>query len=146
MKISQVRLSVVIHDWDNEKLVEEKFNELLKDIEKDKIEIKKNTDKGLISYKLSYLYTKIEKKKYIDIFLKNLLEKGLDINELEKNINFDENSNVYFRIDKEDLIKNDRIRITYGDNTFQVRIGIDGYKKDNEKVKEFIINYIKNLK
>lgn len=146
MKISFVQLSVVIHQWENEKEIEKKFYELLNGIDIKNIEIKKVSDKGLVSYNLIYLYAKLYRKKDIEIFFKNLILKNLDEEELIKNINFDENYNIYFRIDKNELLIKDKVKVMYGDDVFHVRIGIDGYKKTKDSVMEFFINYIKELK
>jgi len=145
MRISEIRFSVIIHEREDYDEIKRKFLSLLKGIDLKGIEIHENVGEGLLSSKLYYIYVKIKKKEDIRNFLKNLIEKGLDINDLLENMNFDENFNVYVRFDKRSLIEEDKIVVLYGDDTFHLKISIDGYGKNRESVTKFLTDYLKQI-
>ncbi|MGC9133008.1 MAG: RNA-binding domain-containing protein [Nanopusillaceae archaeon] len=142
MKISKIYLRVNIHEWDDKNKVEQAINLLLKDIDRKKIKIKYSEGKGLISNKIYVYEIEIDKKDLIEKFFKNLIELGLDYKEIEKNGNFDERYNLYLRIDKTELLVKNKIKIFYSDDSFLLKISFDGYKKDKEKVLNFLKEYI----
>jgi RNA binding exosome subunit len=142
MKISKIYLRVNIHEWDDKNKVEQAINLLLKDIDRKKIKIKYSEGKGLISNKIYVYEIETDKKDLIEKFFKNLIELGLDYKEIEKNGNFDERYNLYLRIDKTELLVKNKIKIFYSDDSFLLKISFDGYKKDKEKVLNFLKEYI----
>jgi len=145
MRISEIRFSVIVHEGESYDEIKRKLFSLLKDIDLKKIEFYENIGEGLLSSKLYYIYVKIKRKEDIKKFLKNLIEKGLDINDLLKNMNFDENFNVYVRFDKKSLIEDNRVIILYGDDTFHLKISIDGYKKNKDNVTKFLMDYFREI-
>jgi len=145
MKISEIRFSVIVHEGEDHDEIKRKFLSLLNGIDLKRIEIHENVGEGLLSSKLYYIYVKIKRKEDIKKFLKNLIERGLDINDLLENMNFDENFNVYVRFDKRSLIEEDKIVVLYGDDTFHLKISIDGYGKSKENVTKFLVDYLKEI-
>ncbi|MEM0379680.1 MAG: RNA-binding domain-containing protein [Nanopusillaceae archaeon] len=146
MKISEIKFSVIIHEWENYEKIKQKFLELLDGINKEKIEIYENKGQGLISSNIYFISAKIKDKNSIKIFLKNILKRLDSINRFLEEINFDENCNVYIRFDKEALLKENRIFPMYGENVFHLKISIDSYKKDKESVKKFLNEFFNSLK
>ncbi len=145
MKISKIVLRVNIHEWDDKDLIIKKIEELLKDIEKKKIKYKIYVDKGLISDKLYVHEISLEKKDIIEKILHNLINMGLNIEEMLRNVNFDENYNIYIRIDKIDLLIKNKVTVKYGNDVFHMKISIDGFKKDRDKVLEFLKEYLSQI-
>jgi len=145
MRISEIRFSVIIHEREDYDEIKRKFLSLLKGIDLKRIEIHESVGEGLFSSRLYYIYVKIKRKGDIERFLRNLIEKGLNINDLLENMNFDENFNVYVRFDKRSLIEEDKIVVLYGDDTFHLKISIDGYGKNRESVTKFLMDYLKQI-
>jgi len=145
MRISEIRFSVIVHEGENYDEVKRKFLDLLRGIDLKKAEIFENIGEGLFSSKLYYISAKIKRKKDMDRFIKNLIEKGLDIEDVLRSMNFDERFNIYIRFDKRSLLEKDRIVLLYGDDVFHLKISIDGYKKSREKVIEFLKKYFEKI-
>jgi len=145
MRISEIRFSVVIHEGEDYNEIRRKFFDLLRDIDLKKVEVHENVGEGLFSSKLYYIYVKIKRKEDIKKFLKNLIERGLDINDMLENMSFDERFNIYVRFDKRSLIEDNRIVVLYGDDTFHLKISIDGYGKSKESVTRFLVEYLKEI-
>ncbi|MGC9079841.1 MAG: RNA-binding domain-containing protein [Nanopusillaceae archaeon] len=145
MRISQIYIRVNVHEWEKKEQIENSINILLKDIDKKKITIKYSEDKGLVSNKIGIYEIRINKKEVVEKFLKNLLSLGLSIEDIEKKGNFDENYNLYLRIDKNDLIIKNKVSIFYGDDTFFIKISFDGYKKSREKIIDYLRNYLQEI-
>lgn len=146
MKIRRVRIRIIVHENEDKEFLKNKFNEiLLNNIDLKKIKINEDVGEGLYSYKLYVITYILDKKKYIDKFFENLFN-YIDINYFIDNLNFDENYNFYFRIDKEDLSLKNKINLKYKSDAIQVKVSLDGYKKDKQKVIEFLNEYYKQIK
>jgi len=141
MKISEIRFSVIIHEGENYDEIKKKFLDLLQGIDLKRVEIFENFSEGLFSSKVYYIFVKIRRKEDIDRFMKNLIERGLNIEDLLRNLNFDERFNIYVRFDKISLLEENRVVPIYGDDVFHLKISIDGYKKSKEKVIELLMKY-----
>ncbi|MEM0379694.1 MAG: RNA-binding domain-containing protein [Nanopusillaceae archaeon] len=146
MKISEVKLSVIIHEWESYEKIKQKIFELLEGINKEKIEINENKGQGLISSTIYFIYIKIKDKISIKKFFKNILERLDDINRFLEELNFDDNYNAYLRFDKEIFLKENKIVPMYGENVFHLKISMDFYKKDKESVKKFLKDFLSSLK
>ncbi|BFI73620.1 hypothetical protein YN1_6070 [Nanoarchaeota archaeon] len=145
MKISNIYIRVNIHEWEDKNKIEESLNLILNNIDRKKIKINYYQGRGLVSNKIYVYEVYINRKDIIEKLFENLIENGLNIEEIEKNGNFDENYNLYLRIDKTDLIVRKRIKIFYSDDSFLLKISFDGYKKNKEKVINFLKEYMNEI-
>jgi RNA binding exosome subunit len=145
MKISFVLLRVNIHEWDDKNRILNAIDLLLKDIDRKKIKINNYKDKGLISNIIEVYEIKINDKNSIDIFFRNLISLGLRFEDIKSNCNFDENYNIYLRIDKDELTLNKIIKIHYTEDSFLLKISFDYYKKDKEIVLNYLNEYLENI-
>jgi len=141
MKISEIRFSVIVHEGENYDEIKKKFLDLLQGIDLKRVKISENVSEGLFSSKVYYISVKMRRKEDIDRFIKNLIERGLSMEDLLRSLNFDERFNVYVRFDKTSLLEENRVVPMYGDNVFHLKISIDGYKKSKEKVIELLREY-----
>jgi len=124
MRISFVLLRVNIHEWDDKNRILNAIDLLLKDIDRKKIEINNYKDKGLISNIIEAYEIKINNKNSIDIFFRNLISLGLNFENIKSNCNFDENYNIYLRIDKNELTLNKIIKLHYTEDSFLLKISL----------------------
>jgi len=145
MRLSEVKLSVIVHEGEDYNKIKEKVLDLLEGIDKEKVDIMENRGEGIVSSNLIYISVKIKKREHIHTFFRNLIKRGLDIDRFLNEMNSDEDYNVYVRLDKSYLLEKDKVFPLYGDNVFHLKISIDGYGKDREKVRDFFERYLKEV-
>ncbi|WP_258393448.1 RNA-binding domain-containing protein [Nanobdella aerobiophila] len=140
MKISKIYLRLIVHDWDDRNIIDKLKNVFISGIDRKYIKETYSKDKGLISNNLIIYELTLTNKNAIDILFSNLIYHGLNIDDIINNSNFDENCNLYLRIDK-DYIKDYIIRIRYSDNSILLKISFDDYNKNKDKIYNFIKEY-----
>ena len=139
MRISHVKVRVIAYDWDDPNELKRKLEEFLEGLpEKEikKVKIKESSGTGLISTFLKVYEMNLKNKKHIKTFLANLLKKLTDLNELYKNINYDEDYSIYIRLDKDLLVEKDIAKPVYARDVFHIKISFDMPHKDKKKVLE----------
>lgn len=145
IRISRIRVRVIIYEDEDYSFIKEKISKFFDGIDKKDIIIDENIGRGLYNYNIIVINYEIYKKKDIDKFFENLLKLGLNHNEMIENINFDENSNVYLRINRKDFLYRNEINTKYIGDAIHIKISIDGHKKNNEAVKKFLMEYLDSL-
>ncbi|HIP90253.1 MAG TPA: hypothetical protein EYH22_01735, partial [Candidatus Nanopusillus sp.] len=100
----------------------------------EKIEIKETKGTGLVSTFLTVYELNLKSKRHIITFLKNLIEKLSSLNELYKNINYDENYSMYIRLDKDLLVNKNIAKPVYARDVFHIKISFNMPHKTEEKV------------
>jgi len=139
MRIShiKVRVRVIAYDWDDPGELKKKLLEFLEGLPKEeleKIKIKEIKGTGLISTFLTVYELSLENKKHILTFLRNFVKKLSSLDELYKNINYDENYCMYIRLDKDLLVNKNIAKPVYTRDVFHIKISFSMPHKTKEKV------------
>ncbi|MBI2133296.1 hypothetical protein HYU11_01290 [Candidatus Woesearchaeota archaeon] len=143
MKIANsIKISVFAKEDENEAAIEEKLRELTSlDLEKEKINVKKQTATGFNEKKIRIMEIVLEKDRHIKAFIgflkENLGEKQKEILLRQKESRLDNNLNFFIRLDKEKLLNNE-FWITDSGNCFHIKANIAAFPKKKEKAVEII--------
>ena len=137
MRISHVKVRVIAYDWDDPEELKKKLLEFLEGLPKEeleKIKIKEIKGTGLVSTFLIVYELSLENKKHILTFLRNFIKKLSSLDELYKNINYDENYCMYIRLDKDLLVNKNIAKPVYTRDVFHIKISFSMPHKTKEKV------------
>lgn len=137
MRISHIKVRVIAYDWDDPEELKKKLLEFLEGLPKEeleKIKIKEIKGTGLISTFLTVYELSLENKKHILTFLRNFIKKLSSLDELYKNINYDENYCMYIRLDKDLLVNKNIAKPVYTRDVFHIKISFSMPHKTKEKV------------
>jgi len=140
MKLShQIKLKVFSYGKHNEddKLILGKLLEFFPfDIKDEKIELKKTGALGLDENQITIYEVVLTKEKHISRFLENLKEnlnddqKKLILDQLESRL--DENLDFFIRFDKDEYLKNDKLKLTDSGNCFHLKMSIAAFPKKRD--------------
>jgi len=140
MKLAhQIKAKVFSYEKNNEdeKLILDKFLQLFPfDLEEQKIELKKSNAIGLNEKKITIFRVTLTKERHTKQFLKNLIEnigegqRKLILSQLESRL--DDNLDFFLRFDKNEYIKNNKLRLTDSGNCFHVMISVAAFPKKRE--------------
>lgn len=137
MRISHIKVRVIAYDWDDPEELKKKLLEFLEGLPKEeleKIKIKEIKGTGLVSTFLTVYELSLENKKHILTFLRNFIKKLSSLDELYKNINYDENYCMYIRLDKDLLVNKNIAKPVYTRDVFHIKISFSMPHKTKEKV------------
>ena len=148
MRISHVKVRVIAYDWDDPGELKKKLLEFLKGLpeeELEKIQIRETKGTGLISTFLTVYELNLKNRRQILTFLKNLIEKLTSLDDLYKNINYDEDYSMYIRLDKDLLVNKNIARPVYARDVFHIKISFNMPHKTKEKVLDEFKSIINKL-
>ena len=137
MRISHIKVRVIAYDWDDPEELKKKLLEFLEGLPKEeleKIKIKEIKGTGLVSTFLTVYELSLENKRHILTFLRNFIKKLSSLDELYKNINYDENYCMYIRLDKDLLVNKNIAKPVYTRDVFHIKISFSMPHKTKEKV------------
>jgi len=144
--LTHVEMRIICYDWDDPSKIEKRILDLLKGINIKEIFFEKKVGKGLVSSELICYRVKLDKRKHIDIFLKNFLEK-LDKEEIEKILKeidkiVDDEGKLYLRFDKDYFIIKGKLKFVNHGEVLHITLTPKLYKKDREEAKELFKNLL----
>ncbi len=133
-----IRIKVFSYEnKDNDKLVLDKFLQLFPfNLKEQKIELKKIEAKGFADKKITIYEVTLKKEKYTNLFLQNLIEnldeeqRKLILSQAESRL--DDNLDFFLRFDKDEYLKNDKLRLTDSGNCFHIEISVAAFPKKRE--------------
>ena len=140
MKIAhQIKVKVFSYEKNNEdeKLVLDKFLQLFPfNLKDEKIELKNTNALGLNENKITIFEVALTKEKHTNLFLNNLI-KNLDeeqkkfiLSQLESRL--DNNLDFFLRFDKNEYLKNNKLKLTDSGNCFHIEISVAAFPKKRE--------------
>ena len=140
MKIAhQIKVKVFSYEKNNEdeKLVLDKFLQLFPfNLKDEKIELKNTNALGLNEKKITIFEVALTKEKHTNLFLNNLI-KNLDeeqkkfiLSQLESRL--DNNLDFFLRFDKNEYLKNNKLKLTDSGNCFHIEISVAAFPKKRE--------------
>ncbi len=140
MKIAhQLRIKVFSYEKFNEddKLILSKFLQFFPfNLKDEKIELKKTEAKGFNETKITVFEVALTKEKHTNDFLNNLVkniddeDKKTILSQLESRL--DSNFNFFLRFDKNEYIKNNKLKLTESGNCFHIEMSIAAFPKKRE--------------
>ena len=140
MKIAhQIKVKVFSYEKNNEdeKLVLDKFLQLFPfNLKDEKIELKNTNALGLNENKITIFEVALTKEKHTNLFLNNLI-KNLDeeqkkfiLSQLESRL--DNNLDFFLRFDKNEYLKNNKLKLIDSGNCFHIEISVAAFPKKRE--------------
>jgi RNA-binding protein len=141
----QIRIKVFSYERLNEdaNLILNKFLNLFPfGLEDEKVELKKTEAKGFNEKRITIFESVLMKERHTNEFLRNLREK-LDADQKSRILSqaesrLDENFNFFLRFDKEEFIKNDKLKLTDSGNCFHIEISVAAFPKKRENALEIV--------
>lgn len=140
MKIAhQIKVKVFSYEKNNEdeKLVLDKFLQLFPfNLKDEKIELKNTNALGLNENKITIFEVALTKEKHTNLFLNNLIknldeeQKKLILSQLESRL--DNNLDFFLRFDKNEYLKNNKLKLTDSGNCFHIEISVAAFPKKRE--------------
>ena len=140
MKIAhQIKVKVFSYEKNNEdeKLVLDKFLQLFPfNLKDEKIELKNTNALGLNEKKITIFEVALTKEKHTNLFLNNLIknldeeQKKLILSQLESRL--DGNLDFFLRFDKNEYLKNNKLKLTDSGNCFHIEISVAAFPKKRE--------------
>ena len=140
MKLAhQIKAKVFSYEKVNEdeKLILDKFMQLFPfDLEEQKIELKKTQAFGFNENKIAIFDVALTKEKHTKQFLDNLIknideeQRKLILDQLESRL--DDNLDFFLRFDKDEYLKNDKLKLTDSGNCFHIKISVAAFPKKRE--------------
>ena len=140
MKIAhQIKVKVFSYEKNNEdeKLVLDKFLQLFPfNLKDEKIELKNTNALGLNEKKITIFEVALTKEKHTNLFLNNLIknldeeQKKLILSQLESRL--DNNLDFFLRFDKNEYLKNNKLKLTDSGNCFHIEISVAAFPKKRE--------------
>ncbi|MEK6876131.1 MAG: RNA-binding domain-containing protein [Nanoarchaeota archaeon] len=140
MKLAhQIKINVFSYEKNNEddKLVLNKFLELFPfDLKDEKIELKKSNAAGFEDKNIAIFEVALEKEKHTGKFLENLVknldewQKKLVLSQLESRL--DDNLDFFLRLDKDEYMKNNKLKLTDSGNCFHIMISVAAFPRKRE--------------
>jgi len=137
--VHQIKAKVFSYEKFNEdeKLILDKFMQLFPfDLEEQKIELKKTQAFGFHENKIAIFDVALTKEKHTRRFLENLIknidegQKKLILSQLESRL--DNNLDFFLRFDKEEYLKNDKLKLIDSGNCFHIKISVAAFPKKRE--------------
>lgn len=151
MKLAhQIKLKVFSYGKHSEddKLILGKLLEFFPfDLEEEKIELKKTGALGMNENQITIYEVVLTKEKHISRFLENLKEKingdqkKLILDQLESRL--DENLDFFIRIDKDEYVKNGKLKLTDSGNCFHLKMSIAAFPKKRDIALGIVNNLFK---
>jgi RNA binding exosome subunit len=135
----QIKLKVFSYEKnnDNNKLILDKLLQLFPfNLEDEKIELNEKNVMGLNENKMTIFEVILKKEKHISKFLENLMkniddkDKKIILSQIESRL--DNNLDFFLRFDKDEYIKNDKLRLTDSGNCFHIEMSIAAFPKKRE--------------
>ena len=144
MKLAhQIELSVFSYPEEDFERINKAFLELLPfDCEKEKVKVEKTEAEGFGQKKIIILKATVVKTSNTNDFLGNILIKLSDddrktiLRQIESRL--DEELNFFLRLDKGELIKHSRLRLTDSGKCFHIKISVAAFPKKMETAKEIV--------
>ncbi|MAH01730.1 hypothetical protein CMO87_00660 [Candidatus Woesearchaeota archaeon] len=140
MKIAhQIKVKVFSYEKNNEdeKLVLDKFLQLFPfNLKDEKIELKNTNALGLNEKKITIFEVALTKEKHTNLFLNNLIknldeeQKKLILSQLESRL--DNNLDFFLRFDKNEYLKNNKLKLIDSGNCFHIEISVAAFPKKRE--------------
>ena len=140
MKLAhQIKAKVFSYEKVNEdeKLILDKFMQLFPfDLEEQKIDLKKTQAFGFNENKIAIFDVALTKEKHTKQFLENLIknideeQRKLILSQLESRL--DDNLDFFLRFDKDEYLKNDKLKLTDSGNCFHIKISVAAFPKKRE--------------
>ncbi|MCH8329301.1 MAG: hypothetical protein IIB81_02830 [Nanoarchaeota archaeon] len=140
MKLAhQIKTKVFSYEKHNEddKLILDKFLQLFPfNLKDEKIELKKTNALGINEKKITIFEITLTKEKHTSKFLENLMEnldeeqKKLIFSQLESRL--DDNLDFFLRFDKDEYLKNDKLKLADSGNCFHIKISVAAFPKKRE--------------
>ena len=140
MKLAhQIKAKVFSYEKVNEdeKLILDKFLQLFPfDLKEQKIELKKTQAFGFNENKIAIFDVALTKEKHTKQFLENLIknideeQRKLILSQLESRL--DDNLDFFLRFDKDEYLKNDKLKLTDSGNCFHIKISVAAFPKKRE--------------
>lgn len=148
MKLAhRIELSVFSYPEEDFEQISRAFLELLPfDAEKEKIKIEKTAATGFGQKQIIILKTEIVKVSNTNDFLENILIKLSDddkkaiVRQSESRI--DEELNFFLRLDKDEWIKNGKLRLIDSGRCFHVKISVAAFPKKREIAEEIMRKFV----
>lgn len=140
-----VKVNVFCYEKNNEdsNLILDKFLQLLPfNLKEGKIELKKTNVEGFKDKKITIYEVILTKEKHINKFLTNLSKnigeehKKLILGQSESRV--DDKLNFYLRFDKDEYLRNNKLKLTDSGNCFHIKISIATFPKRRENALEII--------
>ena len=140
MKLAhQIKIKVFSYEKNNEddKLILDKFLQLFPfNLKDEKIELKNTNALGLNENKITIFEVALTKEKHTNLFLNNLIknldeeQKKLILSQLESRL--DGNLDFFLRFDKNEYLKNKKLKLTDSGNCFHIEISVAAFPKKRE--------------
>jgi|TARA_B100001971_G_scaffold210755_1_gene236908 hypothetical protein len=135
----QIKIKVFSYEKnsDDNKLILDKFLGFFPfDLKEQKIALKKTNAFGVNEKKITIFEVALTKDKHISKFLDNLVEnideeqRKLISEQLESRL--DENLDFFLRFDKDEYLKNNKLKLTDSGNCFHIEMSIAAFPKKRE--------------
>ena len=144
MKLTHlIRVRVYSKEEDNDEKVLNSFLSLFPfDLEKEKLQTENTVAEGFENRKIRVFELILKKPRHTKEFLNHLLEKltkeqkQLILDQAESRL--DEDLNLFIRLDKEKLIKEDELKLTDSGNCFHIKISIAAFPAKREIALEIV--------
>ena len=140
MKLAhQIKIKVFSYEKfnDNDKIILDKFLQLFPfDLKDQKIELKRTEVLGFNDQKIILFEVILAKEKHTKQFLENLIknideeQKKLILEQLESRL--DDNLDFFLRFDKDEYLKNDKLKLIDSGNCFHIEISVAAFPKKRE--------------
>ncbi|MCH8004219.1 MAG: hypothetical protein IH934_06340 [Nanoarchaeota archaeon] len=140
MKIAhQIKTKVFSYEKfnDNDKIILDKFLQLLPfNLKDQKIELKRTEAFGFNDNRITIFEVILAKEKHTKQYLENLIknideeQKKLILEQLESRL--DDNLDFFLRFDKDEYLKNDKLKLTDSGNCFHIKISVAAFPKKRE--------------
>ena len=147
MKLAHlIRIKVFSYeDKDDDNLVLSKFFQLFPfDLKEEKIGLKRTEARGFNEKRILVFEVTLTKEKHTNLFLNNLIknldeeQKKLILSQAESRL--DDNIDFFLRFDKDEYIKNNRLKLTDSGNCFHIEISVAAFPKKREIGLEIVKN------
>ena len=135
----QIKTKVFSYEKNNDdnKLILDKLMQLFPfNLEDEKIELNKKNVLGLNENKITIFEVILKKEKHISKFLENLIK---NIDDKDKKIissqiesRLDNNLDFFLRFDKDEYLKNNKLKLTDSGNCFHIEMSVAAFPKKRE--------------
>lgn len=143
-----VTVKVFVKEEDNYENIEKSFLTLFPfDLKEGKVKVNKIQAHIVEERKMFILEVLLTRNRQINDFMKNIMsiiskkDKDLIIEQLDTRI--DEESNFFFRIDKEKYVNDKEVVLTDDGSCFHFKVHVATYPQSIEKAKELLIDFFK---
>ncbi|MFC1741043.1 RNA-binding domain-containing protein [Nanoarchaeota archaeon] len=138
MKVAHnVKLSVFSHEEEDSEQIKQKFLELVPfDLEQENLELKTRNAQGVQEKKIMIYELNLTKERHTKRFMEHL-KSNLDKDQIgllkkQAESRLDQELNFFIRLDKPNLLQDNKLLITDAGNCFHIKISVAAYPANRE--------------